>query len=99
MVWKVKIIETIFIALNYISQKKSHAPENGAERHKKVSLKAFTLAYSILFVILPKEFMSVNVWEILLGADGFVLGKYEGNEVKATEQNLETLLAFPNGQL
>lgn len=43
--------------------------------------------------------MSVKVSEILLGVDGFVLRKYEGNQVKATEQNLETLLAFYSADL
>lgn len=43
--------------------------------------------------------MSVKVSKILLGVDGFVLRKYERNQVKATEENLETLLAFHNGEL
>lgn len=43
--------------------------------------------------------MSVKASKMLLGVDCFVLRKYEGNQVKATEQNLETLLAFHNGEL
>lgn len=63
------------------------------ESTKKVCLKALTLAKPEV-IYNP---MFVKVLKILLGVDGFVLRKYEGNQDKATEQNLETLLAFHNG--
>jgi len=43
--------------------------------------------------------MSVKLSKIVLGVDGCVLTKYEGNQVKATEQNLESLLAFHKREL